>query len=115
MFFFVSFFLNHLLSKTGRGNEATEAVFAIGNLRELYDADFHKPRIYGSGRVWANAWDVSRRAPCRGGRGRLPAVDIVLCFRRGGFFIFFVFSDFFLRTHTAYSKYEATLPHLHLC
>ena len=28
------------------------------------------------------------------------------------FFFFFPFSIF--RTHTAYSKYEATLPHLHL-
>ena len=27
-------------------------------LRELYEADFHKPGIVGSGRVWANAWDV---------------------------------------------------------
>ena len=27
-------------------------------MRELYEADFHKPGIYGSGRVWANAWDV---------------------------------------------------------
>ena len=26
----------------------------------MYEADFHKPGIYGSGRVWANAWDVSR-------------------------------------------------------
>ena len=66
-------------------------------------------------RVWANAWDVSRRAPSRRGRGRRAAVDILVCFGRGGFFIVLrFFSIFFLRTHTAYSKYEATLPHLHL-
>ena len=83
-------------------------------LGELYEADFHKPGIYGSGRVWANAWDVFRRAPSRGGRGRRAAVDIVVCFGRSRFFIVFVFFVFLLRTHTAYSKYEATLPHLHL-
>ena len=27
-------------------------------MQELYDAGFHKPRIYGRGGVWANAWDV---------------------------------------------------------
>ena len=32
-----------------------------------------------------------------------------------GFLMDLFFSIFFLRTHTAYSKYEATLPHLHLC
>ena len=55
-------------------------------LRELYEADSHKPAIYGTGRVWANAWDVFRRAPSRGGRGCRAAVDIVVCFRWGGFF-----------------------------
>ena len=30
------------------------------------------------------------------------------------FLSFLFFSNFFLRTHTAYSKYEASLPHLHL-
>ena len=29
-------------------------------------------------------------------------------------FLLFLFSIFFLPTQTAYSKYEATLPHLHL-
>ena len=77
-------------------------------LGELYEADFHKPGIYGSERVWANAWDVFRRAPSRGGRGRRAAVDIVVCFGRGGFFVVFFRFVFFLRTHTAYSKHEAT-------
>ena len=36
-------------------------------MRELYEPDFHKPGIYGSGRVRANAWDVGLRAPSRGG------------------------------------------------
>ena len=32
-------------------------------LRELYEADSHKPGIFGSGRVWTNACDVFRRTP----------------------------------------------------
>ena len=61
-------------------------------LRELYEADFPKPGIYGSGRVWANAWDVFRRMPSRGGRGGRAAVDFVVCFGCGGgiFFVFFL-------------------------
>ena len=41
----------------------------------------------------------------------------ISCCALGGvdFLLFLFFSIFFLRTHTAYSKYEATLPHLHLC
>ena len=69
--------------------------FCHGQLRELYEADFHKPGIYGSGRVRANAWDVSRRAPFRGGRGRRAVVDIVVCFGLGGLLIVFVLFDFF--------------------
>ena len=53
--------------------------------RELYEADFHKTGIYGSGRVWANAWDVFRRTPFQGGRGRRAAVDFVVCFECSGF------------------------------
>ena len=30
---------------------------------ELYEADFHKPGIYGGGRVWADASDVVARRP----------------------------------------------------
>ena len=61
-------------------------------------ADFHKPGIHGSGRAWANAWDVFRRAPCRVGHGRRVAVDYVVCFGWGGFFRVFLFFDlcFFL-------------------
>ena len=79
-------------------------------LRELYEADFHKPGIYGSGRVWANAWDVFSRVPSRVGRGSRAAVDFVVYFGWGGFFRDFFF--LFLRTHTAFCNYEATLPHL---
>ena len=50
----------------------------------LYKADSHKPGIYGSRRILANAWDVFRRKPSRGGRGGRPAVDFVLCFGCGG-------------------------------
>ena len=49
-----------------------------------------------------------RRAPSRGGRGRWAAVDIVVCLGRGDFFHVFYFDFVFLRTHTAYCKYEAT-------
>ena len=61
----------------------------------LYEADFHKPGIYGSGRVWANAWDVFRRAPSRGGRGRRVAVDSVVCFGWGFCFRVFLFRFIF--------------------
>ena len=59
-----------------------------------------------------NAWDVFRRAPSRVGRGRQAAVDFAVYFGWGADFIviFFVFVFFFLRTHTAYCKYEAALP-----
>ena len=53
----------------------------------------HKPGTCGSGRVCANVWNVFHRTPCRGGCGRRPAVDLVVCFRWGGIFwvIFFLF------------------------
>ena len=61
--FFSLFFSTICCKKTGRGNEATQDIFCHRQLRELYEADFHKPGIYGSGLVWANAWDcfVARR------------------------------------------------------
>ena len=62
------------------------------SLRELYEADFHKLGIYGSGPVWANAWDVFRRVSSRGGRGRRAAVHFVVRFGCGG-----IFSGFFFR------------------
>ena len=75
------------------------------------EADFHKRDIHGGGvRVWATEWDVFTCTPPRGGRGRWAAVDIF----RGVFFsvswdfVFFSFS--LLRSHTAYCKYEATVP-----
>ena len=57
----------------------------------------NKPGVYGSGQVWANAWDVFRRKPCRGGRGRRDAVDDVMCSGCGGISCFFsrFFSRFF--------------------
>ena len=64
------------------------------SLRELYVADFHKLGIYGSRRVWANAWDVFHHMPSRGGRGHRAALAFVVCFRWGGFLIF---CDFFFR------------------
>ena len=73
-------------------------------LRELYEADFHKLGIYGSGRVWADAWGVFLRAPSRVGRGRRAAVDLVMCFGWGGIFPCFVFVFFFFeRTRPAAS------------
>ena len=113
---FFPVFLNHLLLKNRPRERSDRGRFCHRQLRELYsyEADFHKPGIYGSRRVWVNARDVLRRAPSRGGRGRRAAVDIVVCFGRGGFFIVLFFSIFFLRTRTACCKYETTLPHLHL-
>ena len=61
----------------------------------MYEADFDKPGIYGSGRVWANAWDVSRRAPSRGGRGRRAAVVSWCVLGWGGIFRVVFFSIFF--------------------
>ena len=73
-------------------------------LRELYEADFHKPGMYGSGRVWANAWDVFHRMLSRVGRGRRAAVALVVCFRWGGFFRVFLLAFFFFeRTQPAAS------------
>ena len=75
-----------------------------------YVADFHKPGIFGSGKVWANAWDRFRRMPSQGGRGRRAAVDFVVCFGCDGISCF-CFSFFFLRTHTVCCKYEVILLH----
>ena len=75
-------------------------------LRELYEADFHKPGIYGSGWVWANAWDVFRRAQSRVGRGRWADVGFVVCFGWADFFVCSFFSTsffFFERTRPAAS------------
>ena len=79
-------------------------------LRELYEADFHKPGIYGSGRIWAitrGTWFFAHRLEMVAVAGLLRLSWCVL----GGvdFFVFFFFRlFFFLRTHTAYFKYEAT-------
>ena len=71
-------------------------------MRELHGANFHKPGIHESGRVWANVWDVFHRMPSRGGCSRRASVGFVMCLGCGG-----NFSRFFLRTHTACCKYEA--------
>ena len=55
-------------------------------LRELYEAGFHKLGIFGSGRVWANAWDVVLRTPFRGGRGRWADEGFVVWFWWVGIF-----------------------------
>ena len=66
------------------------------------EADFHKPGIYGgSVRVWANALDVFRHTPPRGGRGRRAAVDFVACFEWWDFVFFRLL--YFERTRPAAS------------
>ena len=65
-------------------------------MRELYEANFHQPGIYGSGRVWANTWDVFRRAPSRVGRRCRDAVAFVVCFGWGVFFRVFRVTTFFV-------------------
>ena len=75
-------------------------------LRELYEADFHKPGIYGSGTVWANACVVFPRMPSRVERGRRAAVDFVVCFGWGRRIFRVFFSSiffFFERTRAAAS------------
>lgn len=80
---------------------------SINLLRELWVADFHKHRIYRSGRVWPITWGVVRRMSSRGSHGRRAAVDLVVClFSLVAFqFLIFVFV-FFQRT-----RLEA-LPHV---
>ena len=73
-------------------NEKKMACRAVSRLNE---ADFHKPGIYRSGRVWAHAWDVFPRMPSRVGRGRRAAAVFVVCFGWGGFFFCVFFFDFF--------------------
>ena len=90
---------------------------SLYRLRELYEADFHKFGIYGSVRVWANAWDVFRRTPSRGGRGRRAAVDFVVCFwvRRDSFCVCIFFPRFFFffeRTRPAASMRPRCLIYL---
>ena len=80
-------------------------------LRELCEADFHKPEICGSERAWANAWDVMRCMPSGGDRGRRLAVNRGVLSAAGFLVLFFVF---FLRTHMACCKREAAWPYLPL-
>ena len=63
-------------------------------LRELYEADFHKLGIYGSRQVSANAWDLFRLAPSRGGFVRRAAVDFVVCLGGADFLVIIFFSIF---------------------
>ena len=63
--------------------------------------DLHKPGIYGTGRVWANAWDEFPPMVSRVGRGRRAAVDFEVVFWVGRIFPGFLF-DFFC--------FERTLP-----
>ena len=72
-------------------------------LRELYQADFHKLGIYGSGRVWASAWDVfSSRAVSSWSRSP-GCCGFRVCFGWGRFVHVFFFSIFF-------SLFERTRP-----
>ena len=66
---------------------------------------------YGSGRVWANAWDVIRRTPSRSGRGRRAAVDFVCVLGAAGFRLFFL-AFFFERTRPAASMRSPCLIYL---
>ena len=84
-------------------------------LRELYEADFHKLGIYGSGQVLANAWDLFRLASSRGGPGRRAAVDFVVCLGGADFLVIPLFFDFcFLieRTRPATSMRSSCLINL---
>ena len=85
------------------------------------------PGIYGSGRVWANSWEVGFRAPSRGGRGRRAAVGFAVCFGWGGFFRSFhefAFSNSYIQSsqrqvgewaptasQSAHREHALTYPH----
>ena len=74
------------------------------------EAHFLKPGAYGgSVRVWGNAWDVFRRTPSRGGRGRRAAVE---CFECGGISFFFFRSLYFECTRPAASMRPLCLIYL---
>ena len=79
------------------------------------EADFHKSEIYaGRVRAWATEWDVFH---CVSKWSRSPGCCgyISWCvFLVSGGISFFFLSFSLLRTHTAYRKYEATLPHVPL-
>ena len=82
--------------------------------RELYEADFHKPGSYGSGRVYGltrGTCFVARHLEVVAVAGLLWVSWCVL-----GGADFFVCACFFSSngTHTACCKYEAALPHLPL-
>ena len=78
------------------------------------EADFHIPGIYGgSVRVWANAWDVFRRTPSRGGRGCRAAVDLFrgVFFRDWWDFVFFSLFFFSSNAHGLLQVWGHLLPH----
>ena len=88
--------------------------FCHRQLPELYEADLHKP-----GSMEAGVYGLTRGMCLVACRLEVVAVAgllwILWCVLGGvDYFLFLFFPFFFLRTHTAYSKYEATLPHLHL-
>ena len=73
------------------------------------EADFHKPGMYaGRALAWANAWDVFRRTPSRGGRGRRAAV---------GFYrsVLFERSEFLIDTSEKKSLRVCTCARVHVC
>ena len=70
----------------------------LHSLRERFETEFHTPGIYGSGRVWVNAWDVFRHTPNRCCRGCRAAVDSLVCLGAAGFRVF-VFDIFPSKTH----------------
>ena len=112
--FFSSFFLTICCKKTGRGNEATEAVFAIGNCESCTG-----PISTNPGSMEAAVYGLTRGMCLVARRLEVVAVAGLLwiswCVLGGvDFYCFRFFSIFFLRTHTAYCKYKTTLPHLHL-
>ena len=72
----------------------------------------HKPGIYGSGRVWANAWDVFTRMPSRVGRGRWADVGFVVCFPWGGIFILVFFLLFSFSSNVQRTRPAASMGHL---
>ena len=104
LFFYL--FSEMLLKKTGRGNEATEGVFSIGNCKSCT-----RPISTNPGSMEAGEYGLARGTCFLACRLELHAVAGLLwiswCVLGGaGFFCFCFFRVlFFLRTHSACCKY----------
>ena len=71
---------------------------------------FPQTRDLLSGQAWANAWDVLRCKPSRGGRGRRAAMGFVVCFGWVGISFRFARSRVFSVDSMKGQRQSANLP-----